>query len=221
MAGGDLWLGVRAGVRCAGPLRSVTVPCPCARRPAENACGGGDGGGKQQHQSQVLRDRQAGTAVPGASHGAPAVRLTRSSSSWSCRDCLGAGLCWAPTSGRRPGGTWRNWWSRTACRATVAALVRARLRHGGIPGRSSRTTRATPRSQQRFLCLWVQHLRRHNVQQLLQHFQAQPKQHCGRTAALKRTPQTCFWLTLKLPGGNATVQCLTAAQSHSSVRCLA
>lgn len=73
---------------------------------------------------QVLRDRQAGTAVPGASHGAPAVRLTRSSSSWSCRDCLGAGLCWAPTSGRRPGGTWRNWWSRTACRATVAALVR-------------------------------------------------------------------------------------------------
>lgn len=53
MAGGDLWLGVRAGVRCVGPLRSVTVPCPCARRPAENAFGGGDGGGKQRHQSQV------------------------------------------------------------------------------------------------------------------------------------------------------------------------
>lgn len=105
--------------------------------------------------------------------------------------------------------------------SSVYPISRARLRHGGIPGRSSRTTRATPRSQQRFLCLWVQHLRRHNVQQLLQHFQAQPEQHCRRTAALKRTPQTCFWLTLKLPGGNATVQCLTTSQSHSSVRCLA
>lgn len=36
-----------------GHLRSVTVPCPCAHRLADDACGGGNGGGEQRHQSQV------------------------------------------------------------------------------------------------------------------------------------------------------------------------
>ena len=46
MAGG-------VGSSSAGPPRSVTEPCPCVRRPADNACGGGNGGSEQRHRSQV------------------------------------------------------------------------------------------------------------------------------------------------------------------------
>ena len=46
MAGG-------VGSSSAGPPRSVTDACPCVRRPADNACGGGNGGSEQRHRSQV------------------------------------------------------------------------------------------------------------------------------------------------------------------------
>ena len=41
------------GSSAVGPPRSVTEPCTRVRRPADDACGGGNGGSKQWHRSQV------------------------------------------------------------------------------------------------------------------------------------------------------------------------